>query len=408
MTCSVVDRAGLRPRSLTSVDHLHLAIARPNSHTMTNPHLPDDVLSEVLSHLFTIDVDATPPTEKTWRRETRPRGPTAIGQSEGLLRVSKRFHSLVEPFIWRTVILESPPDFSVFFAPKTGLLHVAGEPGDRRRGWVRELVLGQDAAIPSDKNKIAYAVDVRGDFYQDSFDLDLHADILSAKLPNLKRLQIGHTRELGPAGVKSDPALNHLHKVINDLQWSVTYDDGEQFTLGPVRSYDWLWQSLRRRNDELLAAFLAPFVHTLAVFRAPLLSTTRTYVRPSNWTLLDRLPVKLKEAPTNVVVVLDAAEPPDDWPLPTDRGLPKVDELRALVERLPDGVKVEIYRAKWMEGRGWRRELTEEEKKDDKPGEWVHWCWLDEGGDRSTFTYDSLRVSHPGDASTSLTYISIY
>lgn len=362
---------------------------------MTIPQLPEDVLVEILSHFFYIRVDAPPPSnvdDDGWDF-TPPRGPTAIGQSTPLLLVNRQFKSLAEPLLWRIILVDRPSDFLLFFSPKTGLLNTKGELGEARRRWVTQLVLGRDAALPYDKAKIRKNLrspPARKKTY------DLHADLVTPKLPNLRRLVLGETAYVAPSVVEDDPSYEDLIErfdvVTRFSEQEVDEESGYPFEDFLIDIYPWFWADLAVRNDKLIAKFLAPLAPGLEELRAPFAPSAQWTDVPmdleTRWTLTARLPWTLADA-KGLRVVLRSHD--------SDRGfrsdsdiLPTLSQVRRLAVFLPRDATVEVHETEWTvsvwEWQG-RPKVTVE------ADEWKQWTWVDQKGSRTLFGPEMLTVS---------------
>lgn len=370
---------------------------------MIIPQLPDDVFSEILGHFFFIDVEAYPPRRDVWgERRDRARGPTVIGQSTALLLVSRRFRTLVEPFIWRTIFIDRPSDFTLFFAPKTGLLKARGKEGDVRRGWVTELVLGRDAAVPFDKAKIAKERK-RKRGLDEGTTYDLHVRLLPTKLPNLRRVTLSQTAYLAPFVVENDPSYASLCQLIDDASGfsksEAEDSSGYLFEDLLVETYSWLWTSLAHQNDALIADFLAPWASNLVVLRAPFelnfgWSDDASYIQGMDGTLTSRLPATLKEA-NGLRVILRRPDQNGIQLFWIESVKPTLDQTRQLAQMLPADARVEVHmpKAKVVNDGEPVVRASAPPAGERGMGEWANWTRVDENGTKSPFRADLLRVS---------------
>ncbi|KAL7411334.1 hypothetical protein BDY24DRAFT_396428, partial [Mrakia frigida] len=174
---------------------------------MTLPQLPLDVLSEIFSHFFQ-------------SFEIPSKG------SSSLLLTSKAFRTLSLPFFWRSITIHRPSDFVSLFDRKTGLLHAKGKIGKHRRKWIRELSLGEGAAVPYDPVKIEKAskskMGIEGDEGR-----RIHVALKPAKLPNLRILALGKVGYLSPLSHAEDPSYDDLVEALaaeDEAEWQEEKD----------------------------------------------------------------------------------------------------------------------------------------------------------------------------------------
>lgn len=346
---------------------------------MTIPHLPDDVLKEILSDFCCVDVSAHPTSEG---KGADMRAPTAIGQSTSLLLVSRDFHALVQPFLWRRILISSPSDFPLFFAPETGLLHLKGEAGKVRRGWVRELVLGRDAVIPFDEDRINQQI---RSYPLRSESFDLHVRLASPALPNLRRIILDESNYLGPWYPNLDhPSYQHLkHRLLLLIQ---LLQDENPFIDVYHDALAWLWIRIARRNDELIAELLGQFLScsSLRELRMPfqvsahqtdmpLFPPTTTGVTSS---MVARVPTAVREKKGLRIVL---ARPTKGYKY---EGMPTLKAVEELAAMLPDDARVEVEQPEGAE------------PAEHDAGEWANWSWVDDEGVKTPFGPELLKVRH--------------
>lgn len=356
---------------------------------MTIPRLPDDVLNEILSELFFVDATAHPTSKG---KGTDSRAPTAIGQSTSLLLVSRDFHALVQPFLWRSILVRCPSDFPLFFAPETGLLHLKGEAGNVRRGWVRELVLGRDAAIPFDEDNIDQQI---RSYPLRSESFDLHVRLASPALHNIRRIILDESNYLGPWVDNLDhPSYQHLkHCLLPLIQ---LLQDENPIIDVYHDALAWLWIRIARRNDELIAELLGQFLScsSLRELRMPfqvsahqtdmpLFPPTTTGVTSS---MVARVPTTVKEAKDLRVVL---TRPAEGYKY---EGLPTVKAVKELAAMLPDDARVEVEQPESLDLAPGESDEQSGSAEDDA-GEWANWSWVDEKEVKTPFGPELLEVS---------------
>lgn len=210
---------------------------------MPFPYIPDDVFSEILSHLF------NPPNTQ----------PTPLAHSSPLLLVSKRVRELTLPLFWRSITLTRSSHFVALFDPKKGLLHHGSLAVDRR-GWIRELCI--DAAVPYDPKKLSKTFNKRTAVLQKDRGYDLHVKLSPAALPNLVRLVLGDPGYLvpGPRGFEEEPSYQDLARRlgIDEISSDPDWDGEETKTDRLIRSVGWPWDHYADRNNEIIRSLLEP------------------------------------------------------------------------------------------------------------------------------------------------------
>ncbi|KAL7411321.1 hypothetical protein BDY24DRAFT_417123 [Mrakia frigida] len=244
---------------------------------MPLPHLPDDILSEILSHFFGSTSVAIPISP-----------PTPVKGSTSLLLTSKRFRTLSLPLFWRSITIHQPFDFVSLFGPKIGLLHAKGEVGKERRGWIQTLSGG---------------------------DHDLFVELSPANFPNLKHLFLAVGSDVWQGfGKATDPAFDALVRKVKaswEEDWNKTKEAMEPWKRaladeveedeGPrieeVLFSIEMWTHLERRNDEVISSLLASNAKQIRTLRLEMDNTPVV-----NWKD-PRLPSSIEEA-KNLVVTL--------------------------------------------------------------------------------------------------------